>query len=292
MAEHGTYYVPAHSSRPITSAIGLFFLGLGSIFLTENPHVGFVLLGVGGLILGLTLIFWFRDVILENRKGLHDAQMDRTYRWGMFWYMFSQLMLVGTFFGALLFIRVFSIPGMAGMRDDASQLTHLLLWPNFSGGWPLLQNPNPTEYLGPHAIMTAWGWPAINTLIIALSVIFVLVAGSVLKRERYTLFSGLVLSLFLLTVTISVIQIVSLMSAVGHYGITLGSGIYGSTFVLINFLMLLNMVASAIILAVLTPRSFARHFTSKQHFAIDAATWMWLMIAGLWLLTFIYVYWF
>ena len=40
---------------------------------------------------------WFGAVVREGRAGLYSAQMDRSFRWGMSWFIFSEVM----FFGAL-----------------------------------------------------------------------------------------------------------------------------------------------------------------------------------------------
>ena len=49
-------------------------------------------------------------VINESLNGLHSAQMDRTYRWGMLWFIVSEVALFCVFFLALFYTRLFSIP--------------------------------------------------------------------------------------------------------------------------------------------------------------------------------------
>ncbi len=36
------------------------------------------------------LFGWFGNVIRESRAGLYSAQMDRSFRWGMSWFIFSR----------------------------------------------------------------------------------------------------------------------------------------------------------------------------------------------------------
>ncbi len=291
MADHGTYYVPEHSSRPIMTAIGLFFLGLGAIFLTEEPHVGLVLAGMGAVIIVITLFLWFRDVVIESRKGLHDDQMDRTYRWGMFWFLFAQFMLMGGFFGTLVYASTVVLPTLSGTSGVANHLTHLLLWPNFSSQWPPLQTPNPQEFIGPHHIVTAWGWPAINTLLMLISVITLAIAHhSMNKRGHNKLFNICLIITFIIGIIVAVVQFDSIISAASHYGITLGSGIYGSFFMMIHVLVFLNIFISLLILLFLIPRCWLGHFNQQRHFAIDAISWLWYFSGAMWLITFILVY--
>ncbi len=96
MASHEHYYVPAQSKWPIIASIGLLVtvFGLGTWFndLTaghkesHGPWIFFV----GGLIIAYMLFGWFGNVIRESRAGLYSAQMDRSFRWGMSWFIFSR----------------------------------------------------------------------------------------------------------------------------------------------------------------------------------------------------------
>ena len=45
---------------------------------------------MGGLLLAYMLFGWFGAVIKESRAGLYSAQMDRSFRWGMTWFIFRR----------------------------------------------------------------------------------------------------------------------------------------------------------------------------------------------------------
>ena len=94
---------------------------------------------------GFFMMFgWFGTVIRENQAGLYDnKQLDRSFRWGMCWFIFSEVMFFGAFFGALFYARVWSVPWLGG--EGSGALSHILLWPNFNAHWPLLQNPDPHQ---------------------------------------------------------------------------------------------------------------------------------------------------
>src|SRR5579862_2204619 len=143
------YYIAEPSFWPMVGTLGLFCTVLG---LVQTLHQGFIgpylmVLGVGLLL--TTMFGWFGHVINESLKGLHSEQMDRTYRWGMLWFIVSELFLFGIFFGALFYSRIFGLVELGGDAGElAKQLlfykgnaTHHYLWPNFTYTWPLLTNP-------------------------------------------------------------------------------------------------------------------------------------------------------
>ena len=126
------YYVPAQSPWPIVGAIGLFCIAFGA-----GGYVNDVTKGVSGysgylLLAGIaTIIFmlvgWFRNVIDESMSGMYSAQMDRSFKQGMSWFIFSEVMFFGAFFGALLYARVFSVPWLGGASNNAMTI-HMKIW--------------------------------------------------------------------------------------------------------------------------------------------------------------------
>ena len=49
---------------------------------------------------------WFGQVIYENSKGVYDLQVDKSFRWGMCWFIFSEVCFFGAFFGALFYYSI------------------------------------------------------------------------------------------------------------------------------------------------------------------------------------------
>ena len=85
--------------------------------------------------LALLFIFWFRTVIGENQKGMYNLAVDRSFRMGMMWFIFSEVMFFAAFFGALFYARNFV--GAVARRARASKVfTKLLLWKDYDGVWP------------------------------------------------------------------------------------------------------------------------------------------------------------
>src|SRR5258708_12940988 len=88
----------------------------------------------GFLMLAMLFILWFHTVIGENQKGIYNMQVDRSFRMGMMWFIFSEVMFFAAFFGALFYARNFSVPWLSG--DGVKIFSKLLLWNDYGGVWP------------------------------------------------------------------------------------------------------------------------------------------------------------
>jgi heme/copper-type cytochrome/quinol oxidase subunit 3 len=128
-ASSDEYYVPAASGWPILGAVALFLIALGAgatvgdLLAGQGPWI--LLTGVGLILLMLT--GWFRDVITESMGGLYSTQMDRSFRQGMSWFIFSEVMFFGAFFGALFYIRMIAVPWLGGAYIHAYHELNLRL---------------------------------------------------------------------------------------------------------------------------------------------------------------------
>jgi cytochrome c oxidase subunit 3 len=282
------YYVPAQSHWPIIGSIGLCLLVLGIINIIHQSHYGYYLL-LGGI---LTLIFmmfgWFSSVIHESRQGLYSAQLDRSFRWGMAWFIFSEVMFFGAFFGALFYARMLAVPWLGGLGDKAS--SHML-WENFQAAWPLLNNPDPSKFPDTLHAMSAWGIPAINTLILLSSGVTITWAHhALLNNRRQQLVIGLLFTI-LLGFTFVAFQVYEYYEAYTELNLKLSTGIYGSTFFMLTGFHGAHVTIGAIMLTVILLRSLKGHFTPEKHFGFEAAAWYWHFVDVVWLMLFIFVYW-
>src|SRR5690606_31177186 len=121
------YYVPTHSKWPLFASVAFFtaMFGLANWFndVSWGPTVFFV--GAAGL--ALVLMKWFADVILESVSGYYNKQVDTSFRMGMIWFIFSEVMLFGAFFGALFYTRMLSVPWLGG-EGVKGVATNTFLW--------------------------------------------------------------------------------------------------------------------------------------------------------------------
>ncbi|MGH8751209.1 MAG: cytochrome c oxidase subunit 3, partial [Burkholderiales bacterium] len=150
----GHYYVPSPSYWPIFGSAALLCMALGAtLWMNNQAQIGPWVLVLGASILIYMMFGWFGTVIRESEEDKFNKQVDLSFRWGMSWFIFSEVMFFAAFFGALFYMRVLSVPWLG-------DFDHKILWPDFTAGWPV-SGPGIKETFTP---MAAWGIPAINTL--------------------------------------------------------------------------------------------------------------------------------
>lgn len=282
------YYVPDQSPWPIVGAVALFFIAVGAALtvmdMGKEGGSGIYILYVGIAVLLYMLFSWFKNVIEESHQGLYSAQMDRSFRQGMSWFIFSEVMFFMAFFGALFYARMFSVPWLGGTDNNA--MTNEVLWPTFEAVWPLLNTPGGTT-------TQAMGWqglPLINTLILLASSVtlhFAHVAMENNKRTPLKVFLGVTI---LLGVCFLGLQVEEYIYAYNDLNLTLDAGIYGNTFFLLTGFHGMHVTLGTIILLIVFLRILKGHFTKNKHFAFQAAAWYWHFVDVVWLCLFVFVY--
>lgn len=279
--EQTHYFVPDPSRWPIIGALALFCLGLGASFAVNGIAAGKLGLLAGFAILLWMLFGWFGDVIREGLAGRYEAREDGSFRWGMGWFIFSEVMFFAAFFGALYYVRVISVPELG---DEV----HKLLYPDFSASWPLQTGPGITaEYRA----MPAWGLPALNTLILLTSGATLTWAHwGLLSGSRQQLSTGLAATVLLGGLFLS-LQLYEYHHALTELGLTMAAGAYGMTFYMLTGFHGLHVLLGVTMLTVMWFRVQRGHFSAGQHFAFEAAAWYWHFVDVVWLILFVFVYW-
>ncbi len=286
-ASHGEYYIPEPSKWPIVGTVALTTSVIGAV---NTIHAGemSLLLPVGLLMVAYLFFGWFGAVIDESMAGNYNPQVDKSFRLGMMWFIFSEIMFFAAFFGALFYARTFAVPWLAGEGNNAA--THEFLWPAFEAVWPLLSNPS-SDIVAPREAMGAMGLPAINTAILLTSSVTVTWAHHALRAgNRKQLNWGLGLTV-LLGVCFIALQIEEYVHAYNDLGLTMDSGIYGSTFFLLTGFHGFHVTMGTIMLFVILIRCLKGHFTADNHFGFEAVAWYWHFVDVVWLGLFIFVYW-
>jgi cytochrome c oxidase subunit 3 len=275
------YFVPDPSHWPIFGSFALLLMALGvTMWINGMSGVGMATLAVGFALLVIMLFGWFGTVIRESEGGKYNKQVDMGFRWSMSWFIFSEVMFFAAFFGALFYMRVYSVPWLGDIE-------HKLLWPDYTADWPTA-GPGVKD---PFTPMEAWGIPAINTIILLTSGVTVTWAHWALKMEkRGQLNLGLFLTVALGAVFLF-LQIEEYGEAYSDLNLKLSTGAYGATFFLLTGFHGFHVTLGAIMLAVILARSLAGHFTAEHHFAFEAAAWYWHFVDVVWLGLFIFVYW-
>lgn len=279
------YYVPHGTRWPIFGSIGLFMIVMGAALMMNQSSGGTVISLVGVAILLYMLFGWFGTVIGESERGLYNKQVDSSFRWGMSWFIFSEVMFFAVFFGTLFYARQLVVPWLAGEGNNF--FTHFFLWDGFENSWPT-SGPGSTEEF---EVMHAWGIPAINTAILLLSGVTITIAHHALREGKR---GGLIIWLgatWVLGLIFLFLQVDEYMHAYHELNLRFDSGIYGATFYMMTGFHGLHVTLGTLMLIVIWLRVLKGHFTAERHFAFEATAWYWHFVDIVWLGLFVFVYW-
>jgi cytochrome c oxidase subunit III len=274
------YYIPQPSHWPITGSIALFCMGLGAAFWVNAIGPGPWLVLAGFAILVYMMFGWFGTVIGESERHLFSKKVDLSFRWGMSWFIFSEVMFFAAFFGALFYIRNLAAP-------DLGSLASKLLWPEYTYTWPTV-GPYIKEQFTP---MGAIGIPLLNTIILLTSGVTLTIAHHALKAGHRGALAFWLFVTIVLGFTFLGFQAYEYIHAYAELNLKLTTGVYGSTFFMLTGFHGAHVTIGAIMLSVMLGRVLKGHFDADHHFAFEAAAWYWHFVDVVWLLLFVLVYW-
>jgi cytochrome c oxidase subunit III len=280
------YYVPHGSPWPIVGSIALFTTVGGGALWLNHVHAGPWVVTLGLALLAFMFIGWFGTVIRESESRLYNEAVDRSFRMGMMWFIFSEVMFFAGFFGALLYARQFSVPWLGG--EGTKLLTKVLRGDTFEATWP---TNGPGHIGGDFEVIPAFGLPAINTALLLTSGVTITIAHQALRagnRKMLNLFLALT---FLLGFLFVYLQATEYIEAYTHHNLKLSTGIYGSTFFPLTAFHGFHVTIGALMLVVIWFRCLKGHFTPTHHFAFEGVAWYWHFVDVVWLGLFIFVYW-
>lgn len=280
--ETGSYYVPAPSTFPIIGSTAVLFMGSGAALTMNKMETGYWLLAIGLAILVYMLFGWFGTVARESESGKYDAQVDKSFRWGMSWFIFTEVMFFCAFFGALYYMRNLSIPWLA----EESTVLGNSFWSAYDGKWPTA-GPGAHD---PFTPMGAWGLPAFNTMLLLTSGVTCTFAHWALKANNRSGLKNWLLATIALGVLFLGCQIYEYMHAYQDLNLMLSSGAYGSTFFMLTGFHGFHVTVGTIMLIVIWFRSAAGHFTPEKHFGFEGVAWYWHFVDVVWLGLFVFVY--
>ena len=275
------YYVPGPSQWPVLTGLSLLVTMIGaSAWVNDLPWgMAVNLIGIAATV--VVLYFWFGDAIAESEAGKFSKRVDSSYRWSMSWFIFSEVMFFGAFFGALFYARSVSMPWLA-------DLDHKVLWPDFAGHWG---NTGPAGLVEPFQVMGPFPIPTINTALLLLSGVTLTISHHALRLNQRGKTAFWLAATILLGAVFMGFQVYEYMHAYADLNLKLTSGIYGSTFFLLTGFHGFHVTMGAIMLAVVLYRLMKGHFTADNHFAFEGAAWYWHFVDVVWLGLYVVVYW-
>lgn len=284
------YFVPTPTAYPFVLSGGLLTLVLGFIFSVNEYAAAGKWMMLLGIVAVLGMIFlWLSKVVAESQSGAYKGWEDKSFRWGMIGFICSEATFFAAFFGALFYMRVISVPELAGYDAD------LTPYKDFLGTWPSA-GPGGATVLGEYTAaqftpMGAWGIPALNTLLLLSSGATITWAHwGLLKNKRQQLILGMALTVLLGMLFIG-FQAYEYYHAYNELGLTMGAGAYGSTFFMLTGFHGFHVTIGTIMLIVILLRCMKGHFTPEHHFGFEGVAWYWHFVDVVWLGLFIFVYW-
>ncbi len=281
------YFVPEPSAFPVLTATGLLFVIVGASQWVNGQGWGAYALFFGLAMWLIVLSQWFRKAIAESESGLYGDRVDVSFRWSMSWFIFSEVMFFGAFFGALFWLRVHAVPNLGSIENA-------LIWPDFKAIWPSVQagvTASPAGTVEPFTTMGPWPLPTINTALLLSSGVTLTIAHHALIANH----RGRAIAFMWLTVLLGIgflsLQAFEYTHAYSELNLKLSSGAYGTTFYMLTGFHGFHVFVGMLMLLFITLRLHRGHFTPTRHFGFEGAAWYWHFVDVVWLGLYIVVYW-
>ena len=264
-APNHPYHLVDPSVWPLVGAIAGFALTGGLVLFMHD--ITSAVLPIGVLLVIFTMVGWWMRVVKEaTYEGHHTAVVQISMRYGMLFFIASEVMFFAAFFWAFFDAALFP--------DGAKQFTRT----EVTGGvWP----PDGVHTFAPFDL------PFLNTMILLLSGCTVTWAHHALQQgDRQATLQGLAL-----TVVLGVCFTGLQAYEYSHAAFGFRDGIYSSTFYMATGFHGFHVMIGTIFLAVCWLRAYLGHFKPDHHFGFEAAAWYWHFVDVVWLFLFVCVYW-
>jgi len=264
------YHLVEPSRWPILGATGAFLMAFGGIFWMHDYSFAPYVFWLGVLVVGYTMISWWRDVVVEARSGWHTPTVQIGLRYGMILFIISEVMFFVAWFWAYFNASLDPVA-----QEGGQWLFRGVYEPN--GVWP------------PEGIKTfdPWHLPFVNTLILLLSGTTVTWAHhSLIEGNRKAVKQGL-----WLTIALGLLFTSLQAYEYTHAGFPFAGNIYGATFFMATGFHGFHVIVGTIFLSVCLYRVYLGHFQPDHHFGFEAAAWYWHFVDVVWLFLFSAIYW-
>nr|YP_010586412.1 cytochrome c oxidase subunit III [Nyctiophylax orbicularis]UZZ44200.1 cytochrome c oxidase subunit III [Nyctiophylax orbicularis] len=251
------FHLVNYSPWPLTGSMGtmIMMMGVTKMFHKMNTN----LMTMGLIIIILTMIQWWRDMIREStQQGMHTKKVTLNMKWGMMLFITSEVLFFFSFFWAFF---------------------HSSLSPSMDIGmnWP----PKNIESFNPFKI------PLLNSIILISSGI------SVTWTHQMMILNNKKNSIISLTITImlgvyfTIIQMIEYTEAT----FSINDSVYGTTFFMTTGFHGLHVMIGTTMLTISLMRMWMNQFSSTHHFGLEATIWYWHFVDVIWLFLFIFMYW-
>nr|YP_010586937.1 cytochrome c oxidase subunit III [Asychis amphiglyptus]UZZ45805.1 cytochrome c oxidase subunit 3 [Asychis amphiglyptus] len=251
------YHLVQMSPWPLTGSIGAFALTVGMAAWFHGYNT--LCFKVGLIIIAITMIQWWRDVVREATfLGHHTSMVSRGLRLGMILFITSEVCFFFAFFWAFFHSSLSPAPELG------------CCWP-----------PTGIEALNPFSI------PLLNTATLLASGVTVTWAHHSLtegNREEATQ---------ALALTVVLGAYFTFLQA-GEYletSFTIADSVYGSVFFVATGFHGLHVLIGSTFLLICLMRVLMHHFSSGHHLGFEAAAWYWHFVDVVWIFLYLCIYW-
>nr|AFI54843.1 cytochrome c oxidase subunit III [Poecilocoris nepalensis] len=251
------YHLVDYSPWPLTGSIGAMTLTTGMVMWFHMNNMYLFLMGL--LILMLTMMQWWRDIVREATfQGMHTIKVTNGLKIGMILFIISEVFFFISFFWGFF---------------------HSSLAPTVEIGmnWP----PAGIQVFNPMEI------PLLNTMILLCSGLTVTWAHHSIMKNNYnqTLYSLIIT--VLLGIYFTILQAYEYLES----SFCISDSVYGSCFFMATGFHGLHVMIGTIFLSVCLIRHMMCHFSNNHHFGFEAAAWYWHFVDVVWLFLYISIYW-
>nr|YP_009731725.1 cytochrome c oxidase subunit III [Limassolla lingchuanensis]QHR79701.1 cytochrome c oxidase subunit III [Limassolla lingchuanensis] len=251
------FHLVDKSPWPLSGSVGLLTLTSGLVMWFHKLSMSLMLTGV--MIILLTMIQWWRDVIRESSfKGLHTIKVTLTMKIGMMMFITSEVLFFLSFFWAFF---------------------HSSLSPSVEIGlkWP----PMGIISFNPMNI------PLLNTMILLSSGITITWAHNAIINNNHSQSMQSMILTVILGLYFSMLQLYEYIEA----PFSIADSVYGATFFLATGFHGLHVIIGTIFIAISMLRILSLHFSSKHHVGFEASAWYWHFVDVVWLFLYVSIYW-
>lgn len=251
------FHLVEPSPWPIIGSTGALLLALGLTSWFHNCGIPTLFLGL--LIIFITIIQWWRDVIRETTfLGHHTSGVSSGLRWGIILFIASEVLFFFAFFWAFFHRSLAPAPELGSMWPPASIIP-----------------------INPFSV------PLLNTAVLLASGVTVTWAHhSLLDSGQEGATQALSLTV-LLGLYFTCLQVGEYFEA----PFSIADRVYGSTFFVATGFHGLHVIIGSTFLLICLLRTYTSHFSSGHHLGFEFAAWYWHFVDVVWIFLYICIYW-
>nr|YP_010478338.1 cytochrome c oxidase subunit III [Nesophrosyne sp. 58 GMB-2012]UVI59782.1 cytochrome c oxidase subunit III [Nesophrosyne sp. 58 GMB-2012] len=251
------FHLVENSPWPLTASMGIMTSTSGTVLWFHNNQP--LLMNLGALIIILTMIQWWRDVVRESTfQGLHTKKVIKSMKWGMMLFIASEVLFFSSFFWAFF---------------------HSSLAPTIELGmqWP----PAGIKSFNPMSI------PLLNTLILLSSGISITWAHNAIINNNFSQTKQSLWITILMGIYFTMLQGIEYLEA----PFSMADSVYGSTFFMSTGFHGIHVLIGTIFITVSTIRALKLHMSMQHHVGFETSAWYWHFVDVVWLFLYTSVYW-